>query len=192
LETVLGKLIAMSPQDIRQRDAISNAYYDGRLQRVLDLPDPSLSKSSERRDDAYRQDPASDSRQLTGQSLRKETHAFSEDDSGDGERKNGQDTGVAQDAGKEEEDSRYQHKDHPTTVSRRTSNRFESLGHDVQYILSDSDEMEELQDGDSDLPTSHARKRRQLEPRSPRPTLPSKASKKSYWASKGQIGRQDS
>lgn len=194
LQTVLGKLIAMSPEvrkannllrnklivfkAVRQRKAISDAFHGGELQRALKLPPPSRSISSGLGGTASQGVSINHSRDAAGKSLRMETHAFSEGDSEE-DPTDGDDQGAERD----EEDSRYQNKNQ---TSRRTSNRFESLAeHNVQYVLSDSEEMDLESEGDG-ISLSHANKRRKVDTKPSRPKLVPSASRRSYWASKGQ------
>lgn len=175
-----------------QRSAINEVYYDGRLQRALNIPPPEPLAGTTYEDGGDTSDMnLSDGEQRTmAKSLRRDTHAFSADEI----TKTGVDTADIEnseksDSAQEGEESRYVTKPSRLVAdgaARRALNRFESLTNQkVQYVMSDSDEEEYSLAGDATFPIAHARKRRRIESE-PRLGQTQRASRRDYWASKGQ------
>jgi hypothetical protein len=176
---------------VAQRLAINDAYYDGRLQRSLNLPLPVLSPPRQSEDAGDTSDMnLSDAGQHTAaDTLRRDTHAFSAEEA-IRSRVETRDTDAStlrgdSDGENDGEESRYASKPRRpiSDTITRTYNRFESLADQtVQYVMSDSDEGS-WEGGRSQ--TAHANKRRRIESEV-RPGQVRRASKRSYWASKVQ------
>lgn len=197
IQTVLGKLIAMSPEAVRQRSAIHDAYHEGRLQRTLNLPLPEHLASGEFEDSDETSDMnLSDNVQETAaKSLGRYAHPLSVKDMTSAEL-DPEETEFSHKSGsareEEIEDSRYTAKAQRLVAddaARRTLNRFEALTNQpVQYVMSESDNEDgqgSTNEDDLMLPTGHARKRRRVELEQ-RPSQSRRTSKRNYWASKAQ------
>jgi hypothetical protein len=177
---------------VAQRLAINDAYYDGRLQRSLNLPPPMPSppRRSEDAGDTSEMNLSDAGQHTAADTLRRNTHAFSAEEAARSGVETGDTDVSAQryEFGAEEdgEESRYASKPRRPIADTitRTYNRFESLADQtVQYVMSDSDEGS-WEGGRSQ--TAHANKRRRIESEV-RPGQVRRASKRSYWASKVQV-----
>lgn len=200
LDTVLGRLLAMSPEAISRRQRIEDVFYSGRIHRTLELPLPSALPAnhpkSDSEDESDMQISDSSPRRSTAQVVKyikkepspqktshvsniKETNSGSEDS---------EDFTKRSDGDEPEEESRYTHLDvHSTRKGRpRDLNRFEPLEiRRVEYIMTDSeaDDPDEHEDGRAS-PVAHANKKRQIEPEPRKPDSTRKESKRAFWASK--------
>ncbi|CAG8703089.1 10677_t:CDS:2, partial [Acaulospora colombiana] len=167
---------------VRQRASIKLAYDSGRLHVVLNLPAPLISDITsldieEAESDMEFSDRGSRS---IPQTLSKSTHALLTDESGEESGRAGK-----RRLSEDEHESRYTRVQVNPQIggSRRIINRFEKLDDPpFEYVMNSSEE--EADNYDSNQPTSHVNKKRQLEVSSPRPGQLRRSSKRTYWASK--------
>ncbi|PVF95943.1 Nucleotidyltransferase [Serendipita vermifera] len=182
IQTVLGRLIAMSPEAIRQRTAIKLAYDSGKLHGVLNMPAPLTSDITSLDLEEAESDMEFSDRepQSLVQALNKSTHALLTDESGEESGRLGKGR-----PSEDEHESRYTRVQVNPQLgsSGRITNRFEKLdGQLVEYVMSSSEE--EADGHDLNQLTSHINKKRQLEGSSPRPGQLRRSSKRTYWAGK--------
>ncbi|KAG8846402.1 hypothetical protein FRB91_000861 [Serendipita sp. 411] len=212
IETILGSIVAMSPQALEQRQAIRAAFSSGRIHRSLGIPPPGVHESSEPEGD----DSSSDMEQSDTTSVVILSHKTSghqdekapprtddpatdtEETDADPSHTTSRNIDGQNHKGEDEEDSRYASTRFRATAAtgtstppgRRTLNRFNPLSDlKVEYVITSSEESDASTDGSKGAPLAHANKKRQLDTELTKDSR--RASRRKYWAGKAQLENAD-